>query len=195
MNQRFVPEIDAVVASYEGYFGTPTELIAFNVKSTGASDLAIAVWLPEDPDGATFLCSAGLGAWPIGAGFRTELGIEIKDAVAPADRRKLAEAIVEIGTAPLQTGRPFIMGQTLGNVELPVFERCKFAMLMDWLATGGFAFPGLPDLALLRIVPLFETEAAWVETQPDRRRAYLDLYNSGMEPEDFDRDPVDMEDA
>ncbi len=193
MNQHYVPGIDAVIAAYEGYFGVPTALIPFKVASADASDLAIAVWLPEDPDGATFLCSAGLGAWPIGDGFRTELGIEIVGEVAPADRRKMAEAIVDIGTAPLKTGRPFIMGQTLGNVELPVFERCKFAMLMDWLATGGFAFPGLPDLALLRIVPLFENEAKWVETQPDRRRAYLDLYNSGMEPEDFDRAPVDME--
>jgi hypothetical protein len=191
MDQALPPALHAVIAAYTHFFGEPAELIPFAIK-LDTTDLVIAVWLPEDPDDTTQLCTAGLSAWPIGAGFPTELGMEIKGAVEPADRRGLADAMVHIGTAPLQTGRPFVMGQTLTNVELPLFERFEHAMLMDWRAVYGVDFLDLPDMVLMRIVPLFEVESNWVLTQPDRRKAYLALYNRGMEPEDYARSPVDM---
>lgn len=192
MKQEYPPAVVAVIEAYTNFFGAPAELMPFKIKSD-AIDLVIAIWTPEDPDGHTQLGTAGLSAWAIADGFPTELFIEIKDEVEHEIRRKLAEALVDIGIAPLKTGRPFVMGQILTNVEIPLFERFKFAMLMDWDPVYGHEFPELPGMALMCITPLFEVEAKWVLGEPEPHRAYLDLFNSGMVPNDYDRDPVDME--
>jgi hypothetical protein len=195
MTQSYSKGVSAILESYGAYFDPPAEVLPFHVKSKAASDLAIAVCLPQDPGGVTTMGTAGLSAWPIAADFNAELAIEIKDSVEPEVRRKLAQAIVDMGTAPLQTGRPFIMGQTLGNVTLPLFERFGCAMLIDWDPVYGFEFPNLPEpVTLLRIVPLFDAEAKWVEKQRRREDAFLSLFNSGLVPEDYDREPIDVSD-
>ena len=55
----------------------------------------------------------------------------------------------------------------------------------------GFIFPNLPHpVTLLRIVPIFESEAKFIESIPDRTEAYVRLYHRGLEPEDYNREPA-----
>jgi hypothetical protein len=192
MGDDYSPNVTEVIDSYEAFFlAPPPETLPFRLKAQAANDLAIVVYLPEDPEATTLLGTAGLSAFAVGDGFRAEIAMEVKASVDPAVRRELADAIVTLAAAPLKTGRPFVMNQTLGKVRLPLFDKLGFAMLVDWDPTYGFVLPKLPEpVTLLRLVPLFESEAAYIEAQPDGRRGYLDLVNMGMEPEDHEREPV-----
>ena len=192
MSDNYPPNVTEVIDSYAAFFLAPApETLPFRLKAPAGEDLAIVVYLPEDPEATTLLGTAGLSAFAVGDGFRAEIAMEVKGSVEPAVRRALADAIVTLAAAPLKTGRPFVMNQTLGNVRLPLFDKFGFAMLVDWDPTYGFVLPKLSGpVSLLRLVPLFESEAAYIEAQPDGRRGYLDLVNMGMDPEDYEREPV-----
>lgn len=65
------------------------------------------------------------------------------------------------------------------------------AMLIDWDSVYGFRFPApATDVGLLRVVPLFASEAEFVESSPDRHGGYRALINRGMTPADPDREPT-----
>lgn len=193
MNPEFPPHVADMIEAFAAYFGPTSATLPFRLQSPAGSDVAIVVHLPEDPGMPTLLGTAGMSALPVGDGFRTEFALDVKDALDEAHWQELAEAVITIASAPLKTGRPFQMQQTLGQVRLPLFEKFGFGMLVDWDPVYGFEFPGLTEpIILLRIVPLFESEATWIEAQPDRNVAYLQLFNRGLLPEDYEREPVVM---
>lgn len=191
LSDAYSPNVTAVVDAYATYFGPVAETLPLRLQAPADNDIAIVVYLPEDPESTTQLGTAGLSAYPIADGFRAEVAIELKGSVDAGIRRELADALVALAAAPLKIGRPFLMNQTLGNVRLPMFEKFRYAMLVDWDPVYGFIFPNLPEpVTLLQVVPLFESEAAHIESLPDRRKGYLDLISGGLEPEDYDRGPV-----
>jgi hypothetical protein len=191
MNDTFPPNITTLIAAFAAYFGPTAAIIPFRLKVLTGNDLAIVVHLPEDPEAPTLLGTAGLSAFAVGDGFRAEFALDVKGALDQARWQELADAIVAIASAPLKTGRPFQMRQTLGQVRLPLFEKFGFGMLAEWDPVYGFEFPDLPEpVSLLRIVPLFESEATWIEAQADRHQGYIELVNRGLVPEDYDREPV-----
>lgn len=192
MSDTFLPAVTAVIHAYEAYFQAPApEIVPFRLKVSAGNDLAIVIYWPEDAEATTLLATAGLSALPIAADFHAEIAMEIKGEVEAAARRALADALVTLAAAPLKTGRPFVLNQTLGNVRLPLFEKFNFGMLVDWDPVYGFLLPELPEpVTLLRLVPLFESEALYIEAQPDGNTGYLNLVNTGMVPEDYERKSV-----
>lgn len=191
MNHTFPSNVSAVMAEFAAYFGPRAAALPFRLKAQTGDDLAIVVHPAEGPEVPTLLGTAGLSAYPVTDGFRAEFALEVKGTLDAAMWGDMAQAIVTVASAPLKTGRPFLLNQTLGDVRLPLFEKFCFGMLVDWEPTYGFQFRQLPEpVTLLRIVPLFESEATWIEAQPDRNMGYLTLFNRGLVPEDYDRGAV-----
>jgi hypothetical protein len=188
---NYTAQVKDVIDSYAAHFGPPAETLPFRVGEVASHDLAIVLYLPEDPESTTQLGTAGLSVMAIGDDFRAEIGIEVKNGVKENERRLMADALVALGTAPLKTGRLFSPNQVVGNVQIPLFERFNLAILLDWDPVYGFTFPNLREpVTLLRLVPIFESEARFIESQPDRARAYVRLYGQGLVPEDYARQPV-----
>jgi hypothetical protein len=193
----------AAIETYKFIDGPPDAMLRFNLNSHNICDLAVAVWFPERPHdacGYTQLGTTGLSAWPLGDGFRTELTFSIRGYVAHEVVKKLAEALIEVGTAKRKSGCTFTIGQFLDPFRLLLCERFQFGMLMDWYEYPGYELPGpkaTEDIQSqrtmpLRIVPLFQVEALWIETQSDRRQAYVDMVNLGLEVADLNRIPVPL---
>lgn len=156
---------------------------------------AVVVYLPDaveqmnPKDNLTSLGTAGFGSEAICADFPCELGMEVKGSLDESSAGALAEALVELAEVPLESGHLFHDGQILTNVSLPVFPRFAMAMLIDWDSMDGFHFPEpLGEIGCLRVVPLFATEADFMESYPDRHRGYRALRFRGMDETDPDRE-------
>ncbi|MFE7623265.1 suppressor of fused domain protein [Streptomyces sp. NPDC057509] len=142
-------------------------------------------------DNLTSLGTAGFGAVAICSDFPCELGIEIKGALDETSSADMAQALTELAEAPLRSGQLFQDGQILNNVSLPSFPRFDMAMLVDWESAYGFRFPEpLGEIGCLRVVPLFATEADFVESHTDRHRGYRALRNRGMDETDPNRNAI-----
>lgn len=155
------------------------------------------VYLPnevEQMDPVTnlgLLGTAGFSSAKICADFPCELGIALKGPLGEASVDSLAEALVELASVPLKTGRLFNDGQILENISLPGFPRFTMALLVDWDPMDGFRFLAPhAGTAFLRVVPLFPAEADFVESRTDRKKGYCALVNRGMVDQDPDRGPV-----
>ncbi|MFD4949056.1 hypothetical protein ACFVYE_44910 [Streptomyces sp. NPDC058239] len=192
MDDKFIA---SVVAAYTELYDPPTRTICFSRTGPPPYESAVVVYLPDeieqlDPaDNLTLLGTAGFGSVQLCADFSCELGMEVKGSLDEASVSALAEALADLASAPSESGRLFNDGQILTNVSLPVFPRFTMAMLIDWDSVYGFRFPEpVIEVGLLRVVPLFATEAEYVESFADRRRGYRALINQGMVPTDPDRD-------
>ncbi len=164
------PDVTAVVGAYTAHFGPPEEVLPFKSPGGLVQEAAVVVYLPEDAEASTsMLGTAGLSVVPLGKSFFAELGMEIKGSVPQTVRGDLAEALIDLASAPLKIARPFAVNQILTNVHLPLYDRFTMAILVDWDPVYGFKFPNLPrDVTLLRVVPLFESEAKYIEAAKDR---------------------------
>jgi hypothetical protein len=186
--------ITSVIAAYAELYDPPTRTIRFSRTESPSAESVVVVYLPDeseqlDPAGnLTLLGTAGFGSRALCSDFPCELGIEVKGALDETSIGALAQALTDLASAPLETGRLFRDGQILTNVSLPVFPRFTMAMLIDWDSVYGFRFPEpITGIGLLRVVPLFAAEADYVELSADRRRGYRALVNRGMVPTDPDR--------
>jgi hypothetical protein len=184
------PGSDDIIQGYTKWFGAPARILDQTVDQPPIVMVRVPVYLPVDEeDDTTMIGTAGLCAVPIGEGVKAELAMEVKGALDKPAVAKLAEALIDIGLAPLKTGRRFAMDQILTNLTLPSFSRFHTALLIDWDPVNGFVFPQVREpVSLLRVVPLFEDEAREIEAAADRKAAYLALRNRGLEPEDFERE-------
>ena len=185
-------EVDRVIKAYGDHFGEPSSTPRLKTTFAGLSDIAVVVYLPTDPEvNTTQLGTAGLSLASIGNGFSAEIGVELSGALTKDSILEVGKALVDLGLAPLATHKRFEVNQVLQNLALPRFPRFNLALLLDWDPVYGFTFPGLePPVSLLRIVPVFESEARFFESAKDKREAYLKLYNWGLKPEDPSREAV-----
>src|SRR5262245_16869007 len=187
----------SIVRAYTQWFGAPTHTVRFALKTPTTMDVAVVVYLPDDaeqkgPEGnITLLGTAGFSSAMICRDFKSEIGFEVKGPLDETNEHAMATALVELASVPLETGRQYEMNQILTNFSFPVFSRFRFAMLLDWDPIDGFRFPSIPEeIGLLRVLPLFEAEAKFVESFADRREGYLALFNRGLRPEDPNRGSV-----
>jgi len=185
---------DDALAAYEAELDSPTRVVRF---ARGEQDCAVAVYLPteaerQDPElNLSMLGTAGFGDLEICQAISCELGLEITGAPAEADTDALAEALVELASAPLRTGRLFTVWQILTGVALPGFPRFSTAMLVPWHGVDTFDFAAPWDgVSLIRVHPLFPAEVERVESAADPEDGYLELVGLGLEPADPDREPV-----
>lgn len=192
-----IESIESIITGYTRLFSSPTRIIHFSRTGSRPCKSAVVVYLPDeteqlDPSGnLTLLGTAGLASAALCADYPCEFGIEIRGSLDTDSADTLAESLVHLTSAPLATGQPFRDGQILTNVSLPSFPRFTMAMLIDWDAVDGFRFPKpSSNIGLLRILPLFETEADYVESFTDRRRGYLSLINQGLIATDPERDSI-----
>jgi hypothetical protein len=185
-------EVERVVKAYEEHFGAPSSTPRLKTSFPGLSDIAVVVYLPTDPEvNTTQLGTAGLSLASIAKGSKAELGFEVSGTLSKASILEVGKALVDLGLAPLTTGKLFETNQVLTNVSLPLFPRFTLALLIDWDPVYGFTFPGLePPVSLLRVVPVFESEAKFFELSKDKRDAYAKLFNWGLKPEDPKREAV-----
>lgn len=193
MNEDFVR---AAIAAYTELYGEPTRTHRFSRTEPGGAT-AVVVYLPDErdrmvpKDNVTSLGTAGFGAAEICSDFPCEIGMEIQGELDDAACEAMARSLIDLANVPLQSGRLFQDGQVLSNVSLPIFSQFSMAMLVDWESVYGFRFPApLSDVGCLRLVPLFETEADFVESQDDRHSAYRALRVRGMNEVDPDRTAV-----
>ncbi|NUW37000.1 suppressor of fused domain protein [Nonomuraea sp. SMC257] len=125
--------------------------------------------------------------------FPVELAVmvHLPDEAEQQDPDGDVTLLAGLASAPLENGRLFRYGQILTNVSLPVFPRFTMAMLVDWDSVYGFRFPEpAGEIGFLRVVPLFSTEAEYVESFADRHRGFRALVNRGMDPTDPGREPT-----
>ncbi|MCG0288584.1 hypothetical protein [Streptomyces sp. PSAA01] len=189
--------IASVIAAYAEAYDPPTRTIRFSHTQPSARESAVVVYLPDeaeqlDPAGnVTLLGTAGFGSEALCIDFPCEFCIEAKGFLDEASADALAAALTDLALVPLKSGRLFNYGQILTNVSLPAFPRFTMAILIDWDSVDGFRFPEpVSDIGLLRVIPLFATEADYVESFADRRKGYLALINRGMVATDPDREPT-----
>ncbi|MFE7620150.1 hypothetical protein [Streptomyces sp. NPDC057496] len=194
MDNEFV---SSVLAAYTELYDPPTCTLRFSRTGPPSGESAVVVYLPDEieqlepEDNLTLLGTAGFGSEMLCADFPCELSMEVKGKLDEAAFRALAKALVELASVPLENGRPFHDGQILTNFSFPLFPRFPSAMLIDWDSVYGFRFPPpATEIGVLRVVPLFATEADFVERSPDRHSGYRALINRGMAPVDPDREPV-----
>ncbi|MFE2086539.1 hypothetical protein [Streptomyces sp. NPDC057582] len=192
MDDKFIA---SVIAAYTELYDPPTRTIRFSRTGPPPCESAVVVYLPDeveqlDPAGnLTFLGTAGFGSRELCTDFPCELGMEVRGPLDEASAGALAEALDDLASVPLESGRLFNDGQILTNVSLPVFPRFTMAMVIDWDSVYGFRFPEpVTEIGLLRVVPLFATEAEYVESFADRHRGYRALVNRGMVATDPDRE-------
>lgn len=187
----------SVTRSYGKWFGEPTRSIRFDDRQSPVSDAAVLVYLPsekeqKDVDGnITMWGSAGLSAFKLCKDARCEFALEITGNASVESVEAMAKALFDLAIAPLVTGRVFERNQILRNLALPGFERFSSALLVDWDPLDGFLFPSpSDDVGLLRVLPIFESEIKFIESEGDRSGAYLTLFNRGLVPEDPEREPA-----
>ncbi|WP_436773484.1 hypothetical protein [Yinghuangia sp. YIM S09857] len=193
MNEEF---IRTAITAYTELYGEPTCTRRFS-RSDPAGVSAVVIYLPNEidrkvaEDNVTSLWTAGFGAVAVCSDFPCEIGMEIQGSLDDSTSQAMARALIDLAATPLQTGRLFRDGQIVTNVALPGFPRFGSAMLMDWESVYGFRFPEpLSDVGCLRVVPLFDTEADFVESHADRHSAYRALRFRGMNEMDPGRAAV-----
>ncbi|MEV8288700.1 hypothetical protein [Streptomyces niveus] len=186
--------ISSVLAAYTELYDPPSRTVHLSRTGRPSGEFAVVVYLPweteqMDPaDDLTLLGTAGFSSEEICTDFPCELGVEVKGRLDEAASGEMARALADLGSVPLENGRPYRDGQILTNVSLPFFSRFSMAMLIDWDSVYGFRFPDpVPEVGLLRVVPLFPAEAELVESSTDRRSGYRALINRGMRTPDPDR--------
>jgi hypothetical protein len=184
-----------VLEAYANWFGPPSRILTAGRKPPG--DVGAVVYLPSrdeqaDPEAnLTFLGTAGFGAMSICRGLRCEIGIEISGVLDDDAVEENAGALLDLASAPLETGRLFQVNQMLSNFAFPAFPRFDHAMLLDWDPIDGFRFPPpCQEIGLLRVLPLHLAEVRLVETYADRNEGYLYLFNQGLQEADPNRDSV-----
>ncbi|MEV8333879.1 hypothetical protein [Streptomyces niveus] len=189
-------DVSSVLAAYTELYDPPSRTLRLSRTGLPPGETAVVVYLPwetaelEPADDPTLLGTAGFSSEAVCADFPCELGIEAKGRLDEASAGEMARALVELGSVPLQNGRPYRDGQILTNTTLPFFSRFSMAMLIDWDSVYGFRFPEpVPETGLLRVVPLFPAEVEFVESSTDRRSGYRALINRGMRTPDPDRQP------
>jgi len=186
--------IDAVFAAYQDWFGKPSDM--FKMKrlpdSLGIDEIGIIIYLPEStPDGSilTLLGTAGMSAKDMnGPVPLAELGMEIEGSLTSNALKLVTKRLADLAVMPFYTGQGYRLNSVLKVIGTPLFEPFDAVYLLDWdsydkLRPIGFdkTFP------LLRLVPIFEREARFIENSKDRNRAYLDLKRKGLNPADFKR--------
>jgi hypothetical protein len=188
--------IDDVVQAYTKWFGAPSRVVRGSIATSPPSSLALVGYFPSenekgDPEAdLTLLGTAGLKTLPIARAFSTELALEVAGTPADAEFDALGEALIDVATAPLKTGRRFSKGDLLTNLQLPLFSAFRAALLVDWGLADPFLFPGLdPPVSLLRLVPLLESELQHLRKVGDRSDEYLGWTLRGLAPEDPRRRP------
>lgn len=188
--------VSSVLAAYTELYGPPSRTLRRSRTGPPPGETAVVVYLPweteelDSADDPTVLGTAGFSSESICADFPCELGMEINGRLDEAAGGEMATALTDLGSLPLENGRPYRDGQILTNVSLPHFSRFSMAMLIDWDSVYGFRFPQpVPDVGLLRVVPLFPAEVESVESSADRRSGYRALINRGMRTPDPDREP------
>jgi hypothetical protein len=189
--------MDAVFAAYEDWFGKPSDTLRLKAApgSPGPAELGIIVYLPESsPNGSTLtlLGTAGMSVKEMDGPIPlAELGMEIEGRLAPEELEATARRLADLAAVPFQTGAGYRLDSILEVPGQPLFERFDTVYLIDWdsydkLRPQGYgkAFP------LLRLVPVFELEARFIENSKNRAHAYLDLKRKGLNPADFKRGPA-----
>ncbi|MEU8243898.1 hypothetical protein AB0C07_37060 [Actinoplanes missouriensis] len=186
--------LDSVVTAYVAAFGQPDRTLRRSLPASG-DEIRVLAYLPseedqEDPDGnVTQVSTAGLSLQPIFNGVACEFTVDVRGLLDDDSVEALADAFAEMSSSP----RLFDNLQIRADLTLPTFRRFTTAMLIDWNATYEFRLPiEGRDVGLLRIVPLFSAEAAFVEASDDRRMAYLALVSRGLRATDPDREPVNL---
>ncbi|MFF2376524.1 hypothetical protein ACFVUW_19300 [Streptomyces xiamenensis] len=188
--------VSLAVAAYTELYGPPTRIIHFSRAEPIFCECAVVAYIPDDAErldpagNVTLMGTAGFGSLELCVDFPCELGIEVRGVIGEDSVVRLAKALIDLAMLSLGNGKPFDDGQIISNLSLPVFSRFASAMLVDWDPVYGFRFPEpLPEIGLLRVVPLFPEEVAYLESSVDRRAAYRDLVNRGMDDMDPGRGP------
>lgn len=189
--------LTAIRSAYEEVFGSPDRPLPFTSGKGKLKRADVLVYYPEeairsDPEiYATNFFTAGFGAVEICEDRSCELTMKAMGELDAPSMDAIARALVDLAAVPLRTGRLFREGEILTNLSLPHFPRFDRATLLDWDVSYGFRFPDpCTAIGLLRVIPLFASEADFLESSTSLQDGYLDLYASGLNPGDPDRVPV-----
>lgn len=184
-------------AAYEKFLGVPDHVVEFrrNLSDENVPTMMdILFFLPlEGPgeDDMTTVATAGMSSRTINGLYeRIELAIEFKGGCEKDNREMLAKQLAELAVLPFREGRYFAPNMVIEGIQLHPFENMSYALLTKWNYSGDILLPGIqPPAVLLRLTPLYESEANMAEEIGDIQ-ALAWLRQKGMIPEDFERTPA-----
>src|SRR5262245_44248805 len=183
--------------AYEQFMGAPDNIIEFR-RNAGdenvPTELDILFFLPiEGPgeDNVTMVATAGMSSKTMNGPYeRVELAFEFKGGCEKDDRELLAKQLAELAVVPFREHRYFAPNMALDGIHLHPFDNMTFALVTKWELLGDINLPGIqPPVTLLRLTPLYESEARLAEEIGDIE-AFTRFRHRGMIPEDFERKPV-----
>jgi hypothetical protein len=144
---------------------------------------------PGDDD-VTTVTTAGMSSRLMkGTDKRVELVFELKGQLDQKGRETLARQLADLAILPFQRGWTFDANTVLDGIVLHPFEKMTHLLIKDWSTTEE-PLPGVdPEVILLRVIPLFESEAAVVREIGDVP-AIARFLRQKAKMEDFDREPA-----
>jgi hypothetical protein len=187
---------EELVGAYESWFGPPVTLAQAGNDVAGGA-IGIVHRRPvgkeiEDPvANATMLGTVGASAAKVVGQTPGELAFEVRGTLDESALDANAEALLDLASAPIRTGRPYVLHDLLSDLALPAFPGLDTALLVDWDPVDGFRFlPPFQGVGLLRVLPLHPSEVEHVMGFADRGDGYLSLLSHGMDEADPTRRPA-----
>jgi hypothetical protein len=158
------------------------------------TEIDVLFFLPEEgpgEDDITTVTTAGMSSRPLkDSDQRVELVFELKGQLDDKGRETLARQLADLAILPFQKGWTFGANTVLDGIVLHPFERMTHLLIKNWSTTEETLPDVDPEVVLLRVIPLFEKEAAVVREVGDVA-ALARFLRQKAKMEDFDREPLE----
>lgn len=182
--------------AYERLFDKFDDVIEFRRDVADAkvpTELDVLFFMPQggpNDDDITTVATAGMSSRAMDGPYeRVELALEVKGRVEEDGRKKMAKQLAELATVPFRQEEPIAPNTVIEGLRLYPFDKMTHALIVHWQVLAEVFLPGtVPTASLLRLVPLYESEAKLVG-EISAIQAYTRLQAKGVIFEDFEREP------
>lgn len=188
-------ELSDLHAAYEEWLGAPDQVI--QIRSTaadepvGALDLLYYGPIEEDEIEHSTLATAGLGLRRLPDPCpHAELSLDVRGALDADQLREFGAALAALIEDRLRAGAGFAPNLVLDDLRLPLFRRMSSLLLTDWAKDSPqWLTTDEPSIRMLRAIPLYAEEAAWVRQIGDSA-AISAFRRGGVKWSDPERPPL-----
>jgi Suppressor of fused protein (SUFU) len=183
--------------SYTAWQGAPAHILKFEDDPQPALPIHSLLYLPIEKEEVfeSSLYTAGMSAHVMSEECpHAELNLDVLGRHPMDDYERLGQGLINIIRARFQQGLDFIPNSVIRNISLPLFEKMNSLLITDWAKGVQEYLPDLePPVRLLRVLPLFDSEAAKVEAIGDLNTITA-FVKSGINWADPSREPLTFSD-